>query len=42
VRLPGPQRSAAGQAIVALLYALAVAGGVYALDWTRFNGALFR
>jgi len=42
VRLPAPQRSAAGQALVALLYALAVAGGVWALDWTRSGGALFR
>jgi len=31
VRLPVPQRSAAGQAIVALAWALAVAGGVWAL-----------
>jgi hypothetical protein len=35
VRLPVPQRSAAGQAIVALIYALAVAGGVCALVWMR-------
>ena len=42
VRLPAPQRSAAGQALVALFYALAVAGSVCALDWTRFNTLLFR
>lgn len=35
VRLPVPQRSAAGQAIVALVYALAVGGGVCALVWYR-------
>ena len=35
VRLPVPQRSAAGQAIVALLYALAAGGGVCALVWMR-------
>jgi hypothetical protein len=35
VRLPVPQRSAVGQAIVALVYALAVGGGVCALVWMR-------
>ena len=35
VRLPVPQRHAFGQAVVALVYALAVAGGVCALVWTR-------
>jgi len=35
VRLPVPQRSAAGQATVALLYALAVGAGVCALAWMR-------
>jgi hypothetical protein len=35
VRLPVPQRSAAGQAIVALVYALAVGGGVCALVWVN-------
>jgi hypothetical protein len=35
VRLPVPQRSAVGQALVALFYALAVAGGVCALVWMR-------
>jgi hypothetical protein len=33
VRLPVPQRTASGQAIVALVYALAVAGGVCVLVW---------
>jgi hypothetical protein len=35
VRLPVPQRSAAGQAIVALVYALAAGGGVCALVWVN-------
>lgn len=35
VRLPVPQRSAIGQAIVALVYALAVGGGACALVWMR-------
>jgi hypothetical protein len=35
VRLPLPPRSAAGQALVALVYALAVAGGVCALVTLR-------
>jgi hypothetical protein len=35
VRLPVPQRSAAGQALVALLYALLAGGGVCALVWYR-------
>jgi hypothetical protein len=35
VRLPVPQRSAVGQAIVALVYALAVGGGACALVWMR-------
>ena len=35
VRLPVPQRSALGQAIVALVYALAVGGGACALVWMR-------
>lgn len=33
VRLPVPQRNAVGQAIVALVYALAVGGGACALVW---------
>jgi hypothetical protein len=35
VRLPVPHRNAAAQAIVALLYALALAAGVCALVWLR-------
>ena len=35
VRLPVPQRGAAGQAMVALLYALLAGGGVCALVWMR-------
>lgn len=35
VRLPVPQRSAVGQAIVALVYALAVGAGACALVWMR-------
>jgi len=35
VRLPVPQRNAIAQAIVALLYALAVGGGACALIWMR-------
>jgi len=35
VRLPVPQGSAAGQASVALVYALAVAGGACAFVWMR-------
>lgn len=35
VRLPVPQRSAIGQASVALVYALAVGGGACALVWMR-------
>ena len=35
VRLPVPQRSAVAQAIVALVYALAVGGGACALVWMR-------
>jgi hypothetical protein len=35
VRLPVPHRSAIAQAIVALVYALAVGGGACALVWMR-------
>jgi hypothetical protein len=35
VRLPVPQRSVIGQATVALVYALAVGGGAFALVWMR-------
>jgi hypothetical protein len=35
VRLPVPRESSAGQAVVALFYALATAGGICALVWLR-------